>query len=73
VVLRHERELEASTTKRNPLASLLPLEKLGPAPKEPLQEARARKNNLPDCLAAWKERTKLTSGERRARKQSFCC
>jgi type I restriction enzyme M protein len=39
--------------KRNPL---LPLVKLGPTPKEPLAEGDHDKNNLPDCLARWRQR-----------------
>ncbi|TWB86929.1 N-6 DNA methylase [Synechococcus sp. Ace-Pa] len=54
--------------KRNPL---LPLEKLGPAPKEPLQEGEHAKNNLPDALARWKERTS-SERERARTEQSFC-
>lgn len=40
--------------KRTPL---LPDEKLGPAPKEPLSPADHAKNNLPDILARWPERS----------------
>jgi len=54
--------------KRNPL---LPLEKLGPAPKEPLQEGEHAKSNLPDALARWKERTS-SERERARTEQSFC-
>jgi type I restriction enzyme M protein len=39
--------------KRTPL---LPPEKLGPVPKEPLSEDEHAKNNLPDVLARWQER-----------------
>jgi type I restriction enzyme M protein len=54
--------------KRNPL---LPLEKLGPAPKEALAEAEHEKNNLPDCLARWQQR-KDSERERERTAQSFC-
>ena len=39
--------------KRQPL---LPDARLGPAPAEPLSEAEAAKNDLPDALARWRER-----------------
>ena len=54
--------------KRNPL---LPDDKLGAAPKEPLTAEEHRGNNLPDVVARWRER----DGEelQRARtEQSFC-
>jgi len=54
--------------KRNPL---LPLEKLGPAPKEALAEGEHEKNNLPDCLARWRQR-KDSERERERTAQSFC-
>ena len=54
--------------KRNPL---LPLEKLGPAPKEALSEAEQHKNNLPDCLTRWRQR-KDSERERERTAQSFC-
>ena len=54
--------------KRNPL---LPLEKLGPAPKEALAEGEHDKNNLPDCLSRWKHR-KDSERERERTAQSFC-
>jgi type I restriction enzyme M protein len=54
--------------KRNPL---LPLEKLGPAPKEALAEAEQHKNNLPDCLARWRQR-KDSERDRERTAQSFC-
>jgi type I restriction enzyme M protein len=54
--------------KRNPL---LPLEKLGPAPKEPLVEGDHGKNNLPDCLARWQQR-KESERQRERTEQSFC-
>jgi type I restriction enzyme M protein len=54
--------------KRNPL---LPLEKLGPTPKEPLAEGNHDKNNLPDCLARWRQR-KDAERERERTSQSFC-
>lgn len=40
--------------KRTPL---LPAEKLGPRPKEALTDEEHARNNLPDTLARWKERT----------------
>lgn len=54
--------------KRNPL---LPLEKLGPAPKEALTEGEYTKNNLPDCLSRWRQR-KDSERERERTAQSFC-
>jgi type I restriction enzyme M protein len=54
--------------KRNPL---LPLEKLGPSPKEPLDEGDYKKNNLPDCLSRWRQR-KDSERERERTAQSFC-
>ena len=54
--------------KRNPL---LPLEKLGPAPKDALADGEQEKNNLPDCLARWKHR-KDSERERERTAQSFC-
>ncbi|MCP9859852.1 SAM-dependent DNA methyltransferase [Cyanobium sp. Cruz-8D1] len=54
--------------KRNPL---LPLEKLGPAPKVALSEGEQEKNNLPDCLARWSQRTD-SERERARTAQSFC-
>jgi type I restriction enzyme M protein len=54
--------------KRNPL---LPLEKLGPTPKEALAEGEHDKNNLPDCLARWRQR-KDAERERERTAQSFC-
>ena len=54
--------------KRNPL---LPLQKLGPAPKEDLTEGEQEKNNLPDCLSRWKHR-KDSERERERTAQSFC-
>jgi type I restriction enzyme M protein len=54
--------------KRNPL---LPLEKLGPAPKETLAEGEHDKNNLPDCLSRWRQR-KDSERERERTAQSFC-
>jgi type I restriction enzyme M protein len=54
--------------KRNPL---LPAEKLGAAPKEPLTAEDHAKNNLPDVAARWLERD--DSELQRARtEQSFC-
>ena len=54
--------------KRNPL---LPLQKLGPAPKEALVEGEHDKNNLPDCLSRWRQR-KDSERERERTAQSFC-
>ncbi|WP_226406786.1 class I SAM-dependent DNA methyltransferase [Synechococcus sp. MU1625] len=54
--------------KRNPL---LALEKLGPSPKEGLAEDEHEKNNLPDCLARWRQR-KDSECERERTAQSFC-
>jgi type I restriction enzyme M protein len=54
--------------KRNPL---LPLEKLGPTPKQPLDEGEHEKNNLPDCLRRWRLR-KDAERERERTEQSFC-
>ncbi|WP_255101177.1 class I SAM-dependent DNA methyltransferase [Synechococcus sp. L2F] len=54
--------------KRNPL---LPLEKLGPAPKEPLAEDEHEKNNLPDCLNRWRQREN-SERQRERTAQSFC-
>ena len=54
--------------KRNPL---LPLEKLGPAPKDVLADGEQEKNNLPDCLSRWKHR-KDSERERERTAQSFC-
>ena len=54
--------------KRNPL---LPLEKLGPAPKEALGEGEHAKNNLPDCLRRWRQR-KDAERQRERTAQSFC-
>ena len=54
--------------KRNPL---LPLEKLGPTPKEALAEGEHEKNNLPDCLTRWRQR-KESERERERTAQSFC-
>lgn len=54
--------------KRNPL---LPLEKLGPTPKEDLAGGEHEKNNLPDCLTRWRQR-KDSELERERIAQSFC-
>ena len=54
--------------KRNPL---LPLEKLGPTPKETLAEGEHEKNNLPECLSRWRQR-KDSERERARTAQSFC-
>jgi type I restriction enzyme M protein len=54
--------------KRTPL---LPEDKLGPSPHEPLTDDENAKNNLPDALLRWNDRDK---GERRRPRtaQSFC-
>jgi type I restriction enzyme M protein len=54
--------------KRSPL---LPAEKLGPAPKEPLTAAEHANNNLPDVAARWLEREGLEL-QRPRTQQSFC-
>jgi type I restriction enzyme M protein len=54
--------------KRNPL---LKLEKLGPIPKEALEDGDHEKNNLPDCLARWRQR-KDSERQRERTAQSFC-
>ncbi len=54
--------------KRTPL---LPPEKLGVTPAEPLTDDEHTKNNLPDALAHWAERSG-TEGERSRTDQSFC-
>jgi type I restriction enzyme M protein len=54
--------------KRNPL---LPLPKLGPNPKEALEEGEQEKNNLPDCLIRWRQR-KDSERNRERTAQSFC-
>ena len=54
--------------KRNPL---LPIEKIGPNPKNDLVEEEHKKNNLPDCLKRWKQR-KGPEKERSKTEQSFC-
>jgi type I restriction enzyme M protein len=54
--------------KRNPQ---LPLEKLGPAPNKALDEGEHEKNNLPDCLARWRQR-RGSEQERERTAQSFC-
>jgi len=50
---------------------LLPFEKLGPVPPQPLTVDEAAKNNLPDALARWKQRD-LAESERPRTAQSFC-
>jgi type I restriction enzyme M protein len=50
---------------------LLPQEKLGPAPKEPLTAEEHAKNNLPDVLARWRQRAGPEL-ERLRTAQSFC-
>ena len=52
-------------------AALLPPEKQGPCPREPLTEEEHAKNNLPDVLRRWKERTAAEKGRERTA-QSFC-
>jgi type I restriction enzyme M protein len=54
--------------KRTPL---LPDEKLGPVPKQPLTAEDHEKNNLPDVLIRWGERTRAER-ERPRTAQSFC-
>jgi type I restriction enzyme M protein len=54
--------------KRTPL---LPDDKLGPAPKTAFGQDEHAKNNLPDVLARWKERTGVER-ERPRTAQSFC-
>ncbi len=54
--------------KRNPL---LAEDKLGPTPKEPLSEDEHAKNNLPDVLMRWEERSGAER-ERPRTAQSFC-
>lgn len=54
--------------KRNPL---LPEEKLGPVPAEPLTEGEHARNNLPDVLARWAEREGAETARARTA-QSFC-
>ncbi len=49
---------------------LLPDEKLGPVPTQPLTEAEHAKNNLPDVLGRWSHRA--DEGERPRTAQSFC-
>jgi type I restriction enzyme M protein len=53
--------------KRQPL---LPEEKLGPLPLEPLSEDEHQKNNLPDVLARWSERA-AAERDRTRTAQSF--
>ncbi len=50
---------------------LLPFEKLGSTPSEPLTEAEHTKNNLPDALARWQQRDGSET-ERPRTAQSFC-
>lgn len=50
---------------------LLPKQKLGPVPDEPLTEAEHEKNNLPDVLARWNKRDK-DEHKRPRTAQSFC-
>ena len=54
--------------KRNPL---LPPEKLGTTPEEPLTEEEHARNNLPDVLQRWKEREGSERSNLRTA-QSFC-
>jgi type I restriction enzyme M protein len=51
--------------------SLLPDEKLGPLPKQPLTSEEHEKNNLPDVLSRWGQRAKAER-ERPRTAQSFC-
>jgi type I restriction enzyme M protein len=50
---------------------LLPEDKLGPIPSEPLVEADHAKNNLPDVLTRWSRRNG-TEQDRARTDQSFC-
>ncbi len=54
--------------KRQPL---LPDEKLGPVPAQPLTEEEHAKNNLPDVLARWQQRDTVER-QRPRTAQSFC-
>jgi type I restriction enzyme M protein len=54
--------------KRSPL---LPEDKLGPTPRDALDEAEHTKNNLPDVLARWNRRNG-SEQERTRTEQSFC-
>jgi type I restriction enzyme M protein len=54
--------------KRTPL---LPQDRLGAVPGEPLTEAEHARNNLPDVLARWEERGGDELGRERT-EQSFC-
>ncbi len=47
------------------------LTKLGARPKEDLEDSEHVKNNLPDCLARWKQR-KDSERQRERTAQSFC-
>lgn len=49
----------------------VPPEKQGPVPKEPLTDAEAEWNNLPDVLARWQAR-ETTERDRPRTTQSFC-
>jgi type I restriction enzyme M protein len=51
--------------------ALLPEEKLGPTPAEPLSEAEHDRNNLPDILERWEERDGAEREQPRTA-QSFC-
>jgi len=51
--------------------SLLPDELLGPLPKQPLTAEQHEKNNLPDVLARWSERSR-SERERPRTAHSFC-
>jgi type I restriction enzyme M protein len=50
---------------------LLPVEKLSPTPKAPLDATEAAKNNLPDVVARWKQRERAELKRPRTA-QSFC-
>jgi type I restriction enzyme M protein len=54
--------------KRTPL---LPAGKLGPKPAETLNEDELGKNNLPDILTRWQQRTTTTETDRKRTAQSF--
>ena len=60
--------MSAIHTKRT---ELLPTEKLGATPAEPLTDGEHVKNNLPDALARW-QRHDGTERDRARTDQSFC-
>lgn len=72
VVFRGRRPRSAPPLSAHPL---LPLEKLGPAPREALVDGEHEKNNLPDCLTRWcqrKESERDRERERERTAQSVC-